>query len=151
MLGQHRHASATPFEPRQCGILTNVDSDEPLQPPFKLTNSKCCSVSSLTVIELSRNFAGRTYHIVGNLMLRLKCSFFSDHVCSFSFVQRYGLLINASCVDIFAKNLKKKKKNASLFVSVGKYNCGVMRKVLPGIEISSSVTLLCLGPNCVVC
>ena len=31
--------------------LTLVDSDEPLQPPFKLRNSKWCSVSSLTIIE----------------------------------------------------------------------------------------------------
>ena len=38
---------------QQCGILTSVDSDEPLQPPFKLRNSKCCSDSSLTVIEYS--------------------------------------------------------------------------------------------------
>ena len=30
-----------------------VDSDEPVQPPLKLKNSKCCSVSSLTVIEYS--------------------------------------------------------------------------------------------------
>ena len=37
----------------QCGILTSVDSDEPVQPPFKLTNSKRCSVSSLTLIEYS--------------------------------------------------------------------------------------------------
>ena len=25
---------------QQCGILTNVDSDEPVQPPLKLRNSK---------------------------------------------------------------------------------------------------------------
>ena len=37
----------------QCGILTTVDSDEPVQPPFKLRNSKWCSVSSLTIIEYS--------------------------------------------------------------------------------------------------
>ena len=38
----------------QCGILTSVVSDEPaVQPPFKLTNSKRCSVSSLTLIEYS--------------------------------------------------------------------------------------------------
>ena len=30
---------------QQCGILTSVDSDEPVQPPFQLRNSKCCSVS----------------------------------------------------------------------------------------------------------
>ena len=35
----------------QCGILTWTDSDEPVQPPFKLRNSKWCSVSSLIVIE----------------------------------------------------------------------------------------------------
>ena len=32
---------------QQCGTLTSVDSDEPLQPLFKLRNSKWCSVSSL--------------------------------------------------------------------------------------------------------
>ena len=37
-------ASAWDFQ--QCGILTCVDSDEPVQPPFKLRNSKWCSVSS---------------------------------------------------------------------------------------------------------
>ena len=58
-----------------------------LQPPFKLRHSKWCSVSSLTIIEYSATskgsdqtarmrrliwgFAGRTYHIVGNLMHRL--------------------------------------------------------------------------------
>ena len=31
---------------QQCGILTSVDSDESVQPPFKLRISKCCSVSS---------------------------------------------------------------------------------------------------------
>ena len=36
---------------QQCGILTSVDSDEPVQPPFKLINSKWRSVSSLTLIE----------------------------------------------------------------------------------------------------
>ena len=35
------------------GILTSVDSEEPVQPPFKLRNSECFSVSSLTVIEYS--------------------------------------------------------------------------------------------------
>ena len=34
---------------QQCGILTCVDSDEPVQPPFKRRDSKCCSVSSLTL------------------------------------------------------------------------------------------------------
>ena len=32
-------------------ILTSVDSDKPLQPPFKLRNSKWCSVSSFTILE----------------------------------------------------------------------------------------------------
>ena len=35
--------------------LTCVDSDEPVQPPFKHRNSKWCSVSSLTLIEYSRD------------------------------------------------------------------------------------------------
>ena len=37
----------------QCTILTCVDSDEPVQPPLKLRNSKWWSVSSLTLIEYS--------------------------------------------------------------------------------------------------
>ena len=44
-------ASACDFQ--QFDILTSVDSDEPLQPPFKLRNSKWRSVSSLTIIEYS--------------------------------------------------------------------------------------------------
>ena len=35
--------------PQQCGILTRIDSDKPVQPPNKLKNTKFCSVSSLTV------------------------------------------------------------------------------------------------------
>ena len=35
---------------QQCDILTSEDSDEPVQLPFKLRNSKLCSVSSLRVI-----------------------------------------------------------------------------------------------------
>ena len=31
---------------QRCGILTSVDSDEPVQPPFRLRNLKWCSVSS---------------------------------------------------------------------------------------------------------
>ena len=31
---------------QQCGILTWIDSGEPVPPPFELRNSKCCSVSS---------------------------------------------------------------------------------------------------------
>ena len=65
---------------QQCDILKSVDSDEPVQPPFKLRNSKWCSLSSLTLIEYSNDkqrlwsdcaYAGRTYHIVGNLISQL--------------------------------------------------------------------------------
>ena len=38
---------------QQFDILTSVDSDEPVQPPFKLRASKRCLVSSLTLIEYS--------------------------------------------------------------------------------------------------
>ena len=39
---------------QQCGILTWIDSDEPVQPPFKLFNSR--SVSSLPRIEYSSDW-----------------------------------------------------------------------------------------------
>ena len=50
---KHNWAMTCDFQQR--GILTSVDSDEPVQPPFKLRNSKWCSVSSLTLIEYSCN------------------------------------------------------------------------------------------------
>ena len=73
---------------QQCGILTSADSDEPVHPPFKLRNSKWCSVSGLRVIEniqatskgsdqtahmcrLVWAFAGGTFHIVEKLILWL--------------------------------------------------------------------------------
>ena len=39
---------------QQCGILTSVDSDEPMHPPVKIRSSKCCLVCTFTVIEYSR-------------------------------------------------------------------------------------------------
>ena len=33
-------------------MLASVHSDEPVQPPFKLRNSKCCSVSSFIFIDI---------------------------------------------------------------------------------------------------
>ena len=36
---------------QQCGILTSVDSDEPVQPTFKPRNPKLCSASSLAIIK----------------------------------------------------------------------------------------------------
>ena len=44
-----RTAATCDFQ--QCGIFITVDSDEPVQPPFKLRNSKWCSVSNLIFIE----------------------------------------------------------------------------------------------------
>ena len=38
---------------QQCGVLTSVDSDKPVQPPFMLRNSKWCSLSSLTLVVYS--------------------------------------------------------------------------------------------------
>ena len=40
---------------QQCGISTCVYSEEPLQPLFKVINSKWCSVISLTLIEYSND------------------------------------------------------------------------------------------------
>ena len=39
---------ATTCDFQRCSILTWIDSDEPVQPPFKLTNAKCYLVSSNT-------------------------------------------------------------------------------------------------------
>ena len=42
---------ATTCDFHQCGIMTSVDSEEPVQPPFKLRNSRWCSVSSLIIFK----------------------------------------------------------------------------------------------------
>ena len=44
---------AVEWDFQQCGILTSVDSNEPVRTPLKLRISKWCSVSSLTLIEYS--------------------------------------------------------------------------------------------------
>ena len=44
---------AAAWDFQQFDILTSVDPNEPLQPPFKLRNSKWSSVSSLTIIKYS--------------------------------------------------------------------------------------------------
>ena len=44
---------ATTCDFQQCGILTSVDSDQPVQHAFMVRSSKWCSVSSLTIIECS--------------------------------------------------------------------------------------------------
>ena len=44
---------AVTWDFQQCGILTWMDSDKPVQSPFKLRNSNCCSVSSLAVMDYS--------------------------------------------------------------------------------------------------
>ena len=49
--GKFKWAATCNFQ--QCGILTSVDSDEPVQPPVKLRNSKCCSISRSTVRKYS--------------------------------------------------------------------------------------------------
>ena len=44
---------ATTCDFQQYGILPSVDSDEPVQPHFKLRNSKICSASSFRVMKYS--------------------------------------------------------------------------------------------------
>ena len=46
-----KHMSRDTRDFQQCGILTSVDSDDPVQPHFKIRNFKLCSVSSLTLIK----------------------------------------------------------------------------------------------------
>ena len=42
LLGENKniHKLAATCDFQQCSILTSVDSDEPVQPPFKIRNSK---------------------------------------------------------------------------------------------------------------
>ena len=49
----HTNKWAVAWDFQQFDILTIVDSDKPLHPPFKLRNSKWFSVSSLRLIKYS--------------------------------------------------------------------------------------------------
>ena len=67
------------YDSQQHGILTSVDSDKTVQPPFMLRNSKLCfkeyslagkgSDQTVPIPKLVMAFAGRTYHIVRNMSL----------------------------------------------------------------------------------
>ena len=59
---------------QQCGILTSVDSDEPMQPPFKLRNSKWCSVSSLTILEYSSAGWSEALLVAHTTLLEISCT-----------------------------------------------------------------------------
>ena len=79
---------------QQCGILTSVDSDEPVQPSCKFRNSKWCSVSNLTLIEYSsdkqRLWSDCVYTQAG---LRLCWSYVPD--CWKSYVKAHMWLAKA--------------------------------------------------------
>ena len=49
---EHRHNGAATCDFQQCGILTSVDSDEPVQSPIKFKISKICSVSSFIFMRV---------------------------------------------------------------------------------------------------
>ena len=100
----HPRSLISTFVIRFFGILTSVDSDEPVQPSLQLRNYKWCLVRGLRVIEYSSDqqrhwhmrslvwaFACRTYHIVENLMMWLNhCDCLCWSVCPLHY-----LLVNS--------------------------------------------------------
>ena len=64
---------ATTSDFQQCGILTGVDSVEPVQPPFKLGNSKCCSVSSLTLMDGKGSDQNACMLVAHTTLLEISC------------------------------------------------------------------------------
>ena len=46
-----RHTCAVTLDFKRCCIFTSEDSDESVQPPFKLRNSKCCLGSSFKLVS----------------------------------------------------------------------------------------------------
>ena len=103
---------------QQCGILTNVNSDEPVKPPFKLRNSKWCSVSSWT-LNIHRIFKQLANALIG---LRV-CSGWSEPLlvahttlleisCHGSFVLLMWL--QADTMQPYQKETKKIKRRGSV-------------------------------------
>ena len=58
-LVKHNWAAQCDFQ--QCGIMTCVESEEPVQPPVMLRSSKCCSASSLT--QATSKVSDQTAHM----------------------------------------------------------------------------------------
>ena len=77
------HIWAVTCDFQQCGILTSVDPDQPVQSPVKLSNSKCCSVSILTVIDIWTTDKGsdQTAHMLVEYttLLEISCHGSFDH------------------------------------------------------------------------
>ena len=106
----HMWAATCDFQ--QCGILTSVGSDEPVQPPFRLRNSTCvqslaqrlkniqatskASDQTACMPRLIWGFAGRTYNIVGNLMLQLNYYINIFFICGSKLFQSYTNTYNLS-------------------------------------------------------
>ena len=78
---------------QQCGILTSVDSDEPVQPPCKLRSSKWCSVSTslsnLRVASCELQVASWKLHVQG-----LQVAIYKLKISSFNSVQNRFLMLN---------------------------------------------------------
>ena len=97
-----------------CIPLTSVYSDEPVQPLFKLRNSKLCSISSLTVIEYSslirlRVCAGwsETLMVAHTTLLEISCrgSICPGHGNSYRpHVQPTKTLISLHCYKAYSSD-----------------------------------------------
>ena len=91
---------------QQCGILTSVDSDEPVQPPLKLRNSKWCSVSSLTL---------RIFKWLANTLIRLRiCAGWSE-----ALLVAHTTLLEISCGGSY--NIHNSKRTLRSFKSIIAY------------------------------
>ena len=108
---------AVAWDFQQFDILTSVDSDEPLKPPFKLRNSKWCSGSDQTTLmpRLIWGFAGPTYHIVENLMhwlIYLQICLLCDRYQATRCTSSYLISTNSWRVSPIRQNAWNQIKNA---------------------------------------
>ena len=111
---------------QQRGILTSADLDTHVQPLFNLRNQKWISYSRLILIEYQATrkgsdqtahmrrliwaFDGRTYYIVGNLMLRLiwKTTLKIHLDLSQTFKCAFNETLNGTCTGNSPKYLRSK-------------------------------------------
>ena len=120
---------------QQCGFLTSVDSDEPVKPPFKLRNSKWCSVSSLTIKEyssdLQRFWSDCAYAQAGPRL----CWSHIPHCWKFHALVHIPFYAKFLLVTTHRNTLETKKKKTVTFQYLTCFNCWQLY-ILPKLNVS---------------
>ena len=99
---------------QQCGILTSVDLDEPVQPPFNLKNSKWCSVSRLRLIKSPSAVWSEPLLVAHTKLLEISCGGSFISTCIINTSIHHHLSIQPYVYIYSTKKLKGQNKCISI-------------------------------------